>query len=110
MHFHTVAVVTQRVTVERKGKTAGFEFQAGGTLLFDPEGALRLAIRKSALGTGRIERRRDFLTEMTTVAATRGPSTDGLASRWVEQDGVMRLHHGWQREYHRQQRRPPPAK
>ncbi len=110
MHFHTVAVVTQRVTVARKGKAPGFAFQAGGTLLFDPDGALRLAISKSALGSGRIERRRDFLTDMSKVAAARSPSAHSLDSRWVEQDGLMRLREGWQREYHRQQRRPPPAK
>ena len=109
MHFHTVAVVTQRVTVARSGKTAGFEFQAGGTLLFGPEGELRMAIRKSALGAGRIERRREFITSATGAFAARGLDAPASASRWVEDQGVMRLPADWQRAYHRQQRKPPSA-
>jgi hypothetical protein len=110
MHFHTVAVVTQRVTVAPKGKVAGFEFQAGGTLLFDPEGRLRMAISKSALGKDRIQRRRDFLDETGKIAPARGNSTDGAeVSRWILRDGMRVLREGWQREFHRQQRQPSPT-
>lgn len=103
MHYHTVAVVTQRCRVARRGKTPGFEFQAGGTLLFGTDGQLELAVSKSALGEGRIERRRAFIT----AAAAR----DG-EDRWQLQDGVLRLKPGWLRRYHLAQRRrggKPPA-
>lgn len=109
MHFHTVAVVTQRVTIAPKGKAEGFEFLAGGTLLFDPEGRLRLAISKSALGKGRIQRRRDFLAEVgSKISAARSSSAEGATApppaRWIVRDGMRVLREGWQREYHRQQR------
>jgi hypothetical protein len=108
LHFHTVAVVTQRVTVAPKGKAEGFEFQAGGTLLFDTDGQLKMAIRKSALGEGRIQRRRDFFAEVSRVVAARSRSAEGASdappSRWIVRDGVRVLREGWQREYHQQHR------
>jgi hypothetical protein len=95
MHFHTVAVVTQRCTVARRGKKPGFSFQAGGTLLFGTEGELRLAISKSALGAGRIERRRDFIEAAAAADA----------ERWREHDGMLQLKGDWLRAYHLRQRR-----
>ncbi len=117
LQFHTVAVVTQRVTVAPKGtgkaREKGFEFQAGGTLLFDPAGQLRLAISKSALGKDRIKRRREYLDVADTKAQARGRSTDGAqaqpGSPWTVQGDMFVLRDGWQREYHRRQRQAPPA-
>ena len=60
VRFDTMAVVTQVVTVARQGKTPGFSFVGGSTLLFAPQGSLRLAILKSVAGEHRIKRRRDF--------------------------------------------------
>lgn len=102
MHFHTVAVVTQRCTVAKKGRQPGVEFQAGGTLLFGPEGELKLAISKSALGQGRIQRRRDFLAEAMARPRSRAPNA--APPRWVERGGVLRLEAQWLRHYHREQR------
>lgn len=115
LHFHTVAVVTQRCTVAARGKQPAFSFQSGGTLLFDPAGALRLAISKSALGENRIQRRRDFLTEAAALSNSRvaqdAGATPASAPRWVVHNGALQLQRGWLRAYHLQQRRraPPPT-
>lgn len=103
VHFHTVAVVTQRCSVAARGKKPGFSFQAGATLLFDPAGELRLAIGKSALGGQRLQRRRDFLTEAAAVPQSR--AVGAAPPRWVEHEGMLQLDRGWLRSYHRQQRR-----
>ena len=105
IHFHTVAVVTQRCTVAKQGNKPGVAFQAGGTLLFGPEGELRLALTKSALGEGRIERRRDFLVE--AMERPRSRAANAAPPRWVLRDGVARLAENWLRDYHREQRTRP---
>jgi hypothetical protein len=106
LRFHTVAVVTQRCTVARQGNKPGTAFQAGGTLLFGPDGQLRLAVTKSALGAGRIERTTEFMFEQLSAARSR--SAAAAPTRWEEQDGVVRLRGDWLRSYHQQQRKPPP--
>lgn len=104
IHFHTVAVVTQRCIVAKQGNRPGVEFRAGGTLLFGPEGELRLAVTKSALGAGRIARRSDFLAEAVAAAAARSRAPDAPPPRWVLRGGVARLNPDWQRSYHHAQR------
>lgn len=91
VHFETVAVVTQRASVPRRGKTPGFDFIGGTTLLFSPTGELRLAIGKSVAGRERIERRRDFITGGSALAAR----------YWQEIDGHMRLREQWTKLLHR---------
>lgn len=101
MHFYTVAVVTQRCTVARQGRKPGFAFECGGTLLFGPDGELRMAISKSALGTGRVQRRSEFFEG----ELARSKARDAAASpRWIERNGVLELNRQWQIQYHRGQR------
>ncbi len=107
MHFHTVAVVTQRCTVARQGKKPGVAFQCGGTLVFDTEGLLRMAVTKSALGDRRMDRRLDFIAAAAKVA--RGRRAGLAAARWFEHDGVLQLRRDWLRQYHRVQRRTEPS-
>jgi len=98
VRFDTVAVVTQVVTVARQGKEPGFSFVGGSTLLFAPQGALRLAIPKSVLGEKRIQRRREFITGGSPVAAR----------YWRNMDGVMQLRPGWTRLMHESLRSSAP--
>jgi len=106
MHFHTVAVVTQRCTVARRGTKPGVAFQCGGTLVFDTEGQLRMAVIKSALGADRIERRQKFLEAAAKATGSRKAAS--APARWVEDDGVLQLRRDWLRQYHRDQRRTKP--
>jgi len=77
VHFETVAIVTQRVTVPRQDGKPGFSFVGGGTLLFSPEGTLRLAVTKNVARNDRIERRRAFIAGGSTVAARYWREVDG---------------------------------
>jgi hypothetical protein len=106
MHFHTVAVVTQRCSVARRGKKPGVSFQCGGTLVFDAEGQLQMAVTKSALGEGRIERRQDFLAAAAKVERNR--TTASAPARWIEHHGMLQLRRAWLRQYQREQRRTTP--
>lgn len=90
VHFETVAVVTQTATVPKQGKKPGFSFICGCTLLFSPQGQLRLAVSKSVLGHERIKRRRDFITGGSAVADR----------YWHEVGGQMRLRAQWSRLMH----------
>ena len=90
VHFETVAVVTQTATVPRQGDKAGFSFVGGCTLLFSPQGDLRLAIGKSVVGHQRIERRSDFINGGSPVAVR----------YWHEERGMMRLRPQWSRNMH----------
>lgn len=85
--FETVAVVTQNVSVAPRDGLPGFGFVGGGTLLFAPDGTLRLAITKNVLGEDRIARRRAFITGSSAVAGR----------YWEERDGVMALKADWSR-------------
>jgi hypothetical protein len=85
--FETVAVVTQNVSVAPRDGLPGFQFVSGGTLLFAPDGTLRLAITKHALGEDRIARRRAFITGKSTVARR----------YWERRDAVMVLKAEWSR-------------
>ena len=85
--FETVAVVTQSVTVAPRGGQPGFGFVGGGTLLFAPDGSLRLAITKNVLGSDRIARRRAFITGDSPVAKR----------YWVQRDSMMALKPQWSR-------------
>lgn len=108
MRFHTIAVVTQRCTVAKQGKKPGVAFQCGGTLLFGPEGELQLAVTKSALGAGRIERRLEFVRRAAErgdkggaeAGAAREGQVAAAPQRWEERDGVLQLKRGWLRAYH----------
>ena len=95
VHFETVAVVTQTVTVPKEGKRKGFSFICGCTLLFSPRGELRLAISKSVLGNNRIDRRRHFITGGSTVANR----------YWEDIGGTMQLKSQWSRWMHAAQRK-----
>ena len=90
VHFETIAVVTQTVSVARHGKKPGFSFVGGCTLLFTPQGDLRLVISKSVLGESRIERRDEFINGNSPVAAR----------YWHEEGGMMKLRPQWSRQMH----------
>lgn len=59
--FDLVAEVIQRCVMPRKAGKLGFEFFGGATMILGPEGEIRYTISKSVTGTGRAERRRNFL-------------------------------------------------
>ncbi len=90
VHFETVAVVTQTASVPRQGKKPGFSFIGGCTLLFSPQGELRMAISKSVLGEDRVKRRREFITGGSPVAER----------YWHEVQGTMQLKPQWSRAMH----------
>lgn len=95
--FETVAVITQRATVRKRGRMPGFSFIGGATLIFSPTGELRLSIVKSVLGKDRIKRRSDFITRGGAIAER----------YWHEVDGQMQLREGWTKLLHvRPSRRP----
>lgn len=96
VHFETVAVVTQTMNVPRQGKKPGFSFIGGGTLLFSPQGVLRLAVTKNVARPDRIERRRGFITGGSAVAAR----------YWHEVDGRMELLPHWSKQMHLSQLAP----
>lgn len=90
VHFETVAVVTQVAHVGRQGSAPGFSFVGGCTLLFSPQGVLRLAISKCVAGEQRIERRRSFLTGKSAIAGR----------YWHDVQGWMQLRPQWSRLMH----------
>lgn len=59
--FDLVAEVVQRRVVPPKDGKPAFAFFGGSTIIMGPQGEIRYAISKCVLGTGRLERRRDFL-------------------------------------------------
>ncbi len=81
VQFETVAVVTQTITVAAQGNTPGFSFVGGCTLLFSPQGELRMCISKSVLGKDRIERRRAFITGESSTAQRHWQARDGVMQR-----------------------------
>lgn len=106
MHFHTVAVVTQTCQVRARRGAKGhpaFDFTAGATLLFDPDGRLVLVVRKGALGEGRIDRRREAARRADAAARRAG------ARRWLTQGNALRLDPGWLRQFHARARRGGPG-
>ena len=99
VQFETVAVVTQEVRVPKQGRKPGFSFVGGCTLLFSPEGRLRLAISKSVAGHERLQRRREFITGDSAVAER----------YWHSVQGVMQLRSQWSRLMHAPRRPAPPS-
>jgi hypothetical protein len=93
--FETVAVVTQRATVRKRGRKPAFSFIGGATLLFSPTGELRLSIVKSVLGKDRIKRRSEFITRGGAIAER----------YWHEVNGQMQLREGWTKLLHVRPRR-----
>lgn len=59
--FDLVAEVTQVRRVRPTAATGGFEFLGGATVVIDPSGCVRYAIRKSITNRARLERTRDFV-------------------------------------------------
>jgi hypothetical protein len=59
--FDTVAEILQCRTVRARQSMPGFELYGGSTVILDARGAVRMVIRKSVVGEGRIERRYQYL-------------------------------------------------
>jgi hypothetical protein len=59
--FDTVAEILQCRTVRARQSMPGFELYGGSTVILDARGQVRMVIRKSVAGEGRIERRYQYL-------------------------------------------------
>ncbi len=60
--FDLVAEITQTREVQASADSPAFTFHGGATLILGPSGEVRYVIAKSVAGTGRVERRREFVT------------------------------------------------
>jgi len=56
-----VAEITQRVTIRPTPGEPGYTLVGGATVILDPKGEIRYLISKSAAGSERLQRRRDFM-------------------------------------------------
>ncbi len=61
--FDLVAEITQKCTVPRKPGRRGYSYWGGATVIIDADGEIRYTIVKSVAGTGRRERRLEFLED-----------------------------------------------
>lgn len=59
--FDLVAEITQRRSVRAAADASGFDFYGGATVVLDPQGQVRYAIRKSILDGERIAAQRRFI-------------------------------------------------
>lgn len=59
--YDLVAEITQRVTIHPKAREPGYTLIGGATAIIGPKGEIRYLISKSATGSDRVRRRREFL-------------------------------------------------
>jgi hypothetical protein len=59
--FDTVAEILQCRAVRARQGHPGFELYGGSTVVLDSKGHVRLVVRKSVVGAGRVQRRGDYL-------------------------------------------------
>ncbi len=88
--FDLVAEVTQRRIVRATAEDPGFEFVGGATVIIDPTGCVRYAVRKSVRAESRVKEQREYLR------------SEAGAAFWEEREGVRQTRHNFFRLLHRQ--------
>ncbi len=86
--FDLVGEITQRRVVKPRNGDPGFEFFGGATVILDPRGNVRFAIRKSVLDNARLRRQCEFVKGDGRVRFGAGPAGMMLP----EANLLLRLH------------------